>query len=224
MKKRLVFFMLFFVFGLLCACSGPKHFVQFMSDDELVEKVFVKDGKTVESIEVNKGEGYKFLGWFDGEELFDFSQPINVDYTLEAKWERIKCHIVFQNSSDDIIEEKDVFWGDEIVAPTPVKASDDNYDYVFSSWDKEFNLANEDLVITALYNTQTRSYLVTYYSEDGSILQELKVTKGEKAKSINMTKENDDMYTYSFSGWYTQDGERFVFSNPRTMDFSLSVP
>ncbi len=31
--------------------------------------------------------GYRFLGWYDGETLFDFTQPVTEDICLTAKWE-----------------------------------------------------------------------------------------------------------------------------------------
>lgn len=34
--------------------------------------------------------GYKFLGWYEGNELYDFSKPVKKDITLTAKWEKIE--------------------------------------------------------------------------------------------------------------------------------------
>ena len=35
--------------------------------------------------------GYEFKGWYDGEELFDFSAPINGDVKLTAKWKEVSA-------------------------------------------------------------------------------------------------------------------------------------
>lgn len=35
-------------------------------------------------------EGYRFLGWYVGDELFDFNQKVNKGITLRAKWEAIE--------------------------------------------------------------------------------------------------------------------------------------
>ena len=35
-------------------------------------------------------EGYTFLGWYNGDELFDFNQKVTSDIQLVAKWEKIK--------------------------------------------------------------------------------------------------------------------------------------
>ena len=40
---------------------------------------------------------------------------------------------------------------DQITAPTPTKPSDDKYDYVFDSWDKEITDATEDVVYKAQF-------------------------------------------------------------------------
>ena len=34
-------------------------------------------------------KGYKFLGWYYNNKLFDFNTPINQSYNLEAKWQKI---------------------------------------------------------------------------------------------------------------------------------------
>ena len=42
----------------------------------------------------NPGEpiliGYKFLGWYNGNEKYDFSKKITQNITLTAKWEKIE--------------------------------------------------------------------------------------------------------------------------------------
>ena len=35
-------------------------------------------------------EGYKFIGWFEGDNKFDFSKPINDNIILFAKYEKIE--------------------------------------------------------------------------------------------------------------------------------------
>lgn len=47
-------------------------------------------GKTAEELELDAVEGYKFLGWYNGDELYDFSTPVTSHLTLVAKWEKVE--------------------------------------------------------------------------------------------------------------------------------------
>lgn len=49
----------------------------------------VSEKETVEEPPAPTKEGYKFLGWYQGSEKFDFSKEITENITLTAKWEKI---------------------------------------------------------------------------------------------------------------------------------------
>ncbi len=34
--------------------------------------------------------GYKFLGWYNGDEKYDFNEAVTKDITLTAKWEKVE--------------------------------------------------------------------------------------------------------------------------------------
>lgn len=69
-------------------------------ESEIVTVTFNSDGgSTVSPVKVDKGNeitepeaptkaGYKFLGWYQNNNLFDFSSKINGNITLIAKWEK----------------------------------------------------------------------------------------------------------------------------------------
>lgn len=50
----------------------------------------VESGALVEEPEEPTKEGYKFLGWFLDGEKFDFSNPIEKNMKLEARWEKLE--------------------------------------------------------------------------------------------------------------------------------------
>lgn len=63
--------------------------VSFNTDGgEIVSSKQVKDGENVSEPTNPSKEGYKFLGWYLGDEIFDFTTPIKENITLEAKWEK----------------------------------------------------------------------------------------------------------------------------------------
>lgn len=63
--------------------------------------------------------------------------------------------ITFANEDGTIIYSETLYEigtkADEIEVPTPTKPSDDKYDYVFDSWDKEITDATEDVVYKAKF-------------------------------------------------------------------------
>lgn len=62
----------------------------------------VYEGETVAEEPVVTKDGYKFLGWYLGEEKFDFTTPITEDITLVAKWEEDKqvVNVVIYRNGD----------------------------------------------------------------------------------------------------------------------------
>lgn len=74
---------------IMTSCS-KKFTVKFISDDELYKEVEVKKDSTVEEITISK-DGYEFLGWFKGEEIFDFDTKITDNVELIAKWKTAKA-------------------------------------------------------------------------------------------------------------------------------------
>jgi len=56
--------------------------------------VDVEDGLTVEQPANPYREGYNFLGWYLGEDLFDFNTAITAGITLSAMWEKIPAQDV----------------------------------------------------------------------------------------------------------------------------------
>ena len=55
-----------------------------------VAPITVKVGDTITEPAAPENDEYKFLGWYLGDEKFDFSKPINKNIKLEAKWEKIE--------------------------------------------------------------------------------------------------------------------------------------
>ena len=61
---------------------------KFKEDDSTeVKSELIKNEELVIEKEVTK-EGYKFLGWYLGDDKYDFSTPVTEDITLIAKWEK----------------------------------------------------------------------------------------------------------------------------------------
>ena len=77
--------------------------VTFMPENGKSDFVnLVYEGETVAEEPVVTRDGYKFLGWYLGEEKFDFTTPITEDITLVAKWEEDKqvVNVVIYRNGD----------------------------------------------------------------------------------------------------------------------------
>ena len=57
----------------------------------------IKCGETYSEPQEPVKEGYEFIGWYNGEEKYDFSQNIKGNVTLVAKWEERKPEEVMYN-------------------------------------------------------------------------------------------------------------------------------
>ena len=220
MKKGFYLFILVLLMFIVGGCT-KKHEVKFVYGDTVITFT-VKDGEKVEESAPGTYEDHVFLGWYDGEELFDFNQAITKDVVLRAKWDIIKYTIRFKYDDGSIIDEQVLEINSKIVAPSDVKKeSDDDYDYEFANWDTTFDTATSDLDITAVFNRSTRKYKVSFYGEDNEEITTVDVEKGSKATFLNIKKDDDTMYSYQLKKWLTKDGEAFDFNNPITKDVSL---
>lgn len=221
MKKIINFIFIFFILITLTGCTKTYE-VSFTSKDVVITIQEVKEGELATEVTPEDVEGENFLGWYNGEEEYDFSSPVTSDLNLIAKWEAAEYTITFKNDDGTVLQYSKVKHGETITAPeTPTKKSDNNYDYTFERWDTEFTTATQDLTITAVYTSTTRKYTVTFYNEDGSVNAEVKVEKGSQVGRLTVSKEDDDLYSYSFDAWYDQDGNKFNFSTQITSDLKL---
>lgn len=77
-------------------------------------------------------EGHTFIGWYNGEEKWNFADAVATDLTLTAKWQVNQYTITFkpENGGQDIVIKQD--YGTAITAPAnPTKTG-----YTFAGWDK----------------------------------------------------------------------------------------
>jgi uncharacterized repeat protein (TIGR02543 family) len=117
----------------------------------------VEENTTVPELKTPERTGYRFLGWYNGENKFDFSTKITGDITLTAKWEAKKSYTVkYDTMGGTTVANQIVFEGDKVSKPTdPTKK-----DYVFACWiteyGEEFNFDNillsSDITLTATWN------------------------------------------------------------------------
>ena len=129
-------------------------------------------------------------------------------YTYQDKETQFVTYTVIWKNEDDTILEVDID-----VRPgttptydgeTPSKESDEQYDYVFSLWSPEVDVATSNITYTAQYESEIRCYTVIWMNSDYTLLEidkevpygTIPTYDGEKP-----TRSGTIIYDYIFSGW-----------------------
>ena len=157
---------------------SPQYIVTFdgnTSAGDVTEKV-VFEGFTVTPPATPENENHIFLGWYLGENKFDFSTPITEDITLVAKWkENVYYTVIFKDGSTELSTQQ-VLENTGAVAPTaPQKPG-----MAFFGWDKDFSHVTSDMVIYAQYTPIT--YKVNFDTAGGTSIPSVVV--GEAKLSL----------------------------------------
>ena len=83
------------------------------------------------------------------------------------------------------------------------KESDAQYDYTFAGWSPALGPVTGDVTYTATFTTTVRSYTISFVNDDGTTLYEQVLEYGQMPEYVGdvPTKQDDELYTYTFSGW-----------------------
>ena len=138
-------------------------------------------------------EGHTFIGWYNGEEKWNFETPVTADLTLTAKWQVNQYTITFkpENGGQDIVIKQD--YGTAITPP----AAPTRTGYTFAGWDKTIpsTMPAEDMTITARW--QLNRYTITFDTVGGSEVPSITQDYGTAITApANPTKTG-----YTFAGW-----------------------
>ena len=85
----------------------------------------------------------------------------------------------------------------------PTKESNQQYDYIFSSWDGLVDSATSNGNCYAKYRSSLRRYVASFYDSLGNFLYSTEVEYGKTAvyRGITPSKENTISTVYEFIGW-----------------------
>lgn len=138
------------VVGIFLFNKNNYYIIEFDSlGGTLVETQKVEAGKKIKEPEVPIKEGYVFIGWFNGNKIFDFSLPVEEDVKLIAKWEKVEEDIIsyiikFDSQGGTTIENQIVKENGMVNKPIdPEKEG-----YIFKGWKKENEFYNFDDLVT----------------------------------------------------------------------------
>ena len=183
-----------------------EYTVKFVVDGEVTETK-VKEGEKVAKPADPVKDGYNFLGWFAGEEAYDFG-AVTADVTVTAKFEEVIAEYTVKFVVDGEASEVKVVEGEKVAKPAdPVKDG-----YVFLGWfagEEAYDfetLVTSDLEVVAKFEEEIKEIVpvaiefvdtpATLFMDDVVTLQVKVLPEGAPQevvwKCINKTKASID--------------------------------
>ena len=188
-------------------------------------------GSPVNSVKVNEGSlvnsptppirnGYIFLGWYLGNNEYDFTTKVLANITLIAKWEKVpeNTHVVtFDSNGGSTVKSQKVVDGKVVSIPTkPTRKG-----YKFVEWQlngEAYNftsIVKENLTLVAIWEAK-KEYTVNFDTDGGNTIASVKVYENEKVlKPNNPTRDG-----YIFVKWQC-DGEDYSFNTEVNKNITL---
>ncbi|MBQ7696987.1 MAG: leucine-rich repeat protein [Paludibacteraceae bacterium] len=151
-------------------------------------------------------EGYTFTGW---DKEFD---NIQADQTVTAQYEQKKYIVIFLDWNGNPIDTQEVLHGESAVAP----ADPTREGHTFIGWDKEFDIVNGSMNVTAQYAAKV--WTVTYLNWDDSLIGTEQVVNGEDAKGMVATRVG-----WIFGQWYNTKNFEYVDMKNITSDLTVKA-
>ncbi len=179
--------------------------VIFMNYDGTIlsEELYYYEGTVVEPAAPTRPADntytYTFSGW--DKEIVEVSE--NVTYTALYTPTFIDYTVVFKNYDGTVLQEKIYHYGEKVLAPqSPLKPSNETFNYEFSGWDKEVVDCNGNCEYAAMFNEVYINYIVVFKNYDDSVILEATYHYGDSVTEPEKPlKESDEKYDYEFSGW-----------------------
>ena len=90
-----------------------KYSVTFKDADgtKLAEEQKVEYGSVAKEPQKPTKVGHTFLGWYNGETKYGFTEAVKGNVSLTAKWEKAKYTVTFKNYDGTVLETKTVEYG-----------------------------------------------------------------------------------------------------------------
>lgn len=192
--------------------SVNQYTVTWMNGESIIKTEQIAYGETpIYSGETPVKEGnaqysYTFAGWTP-----EITSVVgNVTYYAVFEETVNNYTVKWVNDDGSVLEtDENVPYGTapEYNGSTPEKEAEAEKSYVFKGWNPEITadtVVTGDITFTAVYEETVNTYTVKWANEDGTILEtDENAAYGSipEYNGITPTKDSDDDYTYSFSGW-----------------------
>ena len=167
--------------------------VTFLSDGESAAPSQIRANTPADQPADPTKEGYTFIGWYKGEEKWNFADAVTEALTLTAKWTANRYTITFDTAGGSEVAPITQDYGTTITAP----AAPTRTGYTFAGWDREIPTAMPagDMAITARW--QVNQYTITFKPENGG--EDIVITQ-DYGTAITAP-ANPTKTGYTFAGW-----------------------
>ena len=171
----------------LAACDGINITVKFHSNGgNNIKNVVKEQGSIIEEPEVTRA-GYTFLGWFESSDFdeatkVDFTEPVNRNLTIYAKWQINSYQITFEPNNGEEISSFELEYDERIPYPTLIREG-----YDFLGWYRNANFSgnaysktkmpDENLELFARW--EIKEYTVTFLTAEETVYRIIKINYGE---------------------------------------------
>ena len=167
--------------------------VTFLSDGESAAPSQIRANTPAAQPDNPTKEGHTFIGWYKGEEKWNFADAVTEALTLTAKWTANRYTITFDTAGGSEVAPITQDYGTTITAP----AAPTRTGYTFAGWDKTIptTMPAGDMAITAQW--QLNQYTITFDTAGGSEVPSITQDYGTAITApANPTKTG-----YTFAGW-----------------------
>lgn len=182
--KLLLILLMVFSLSLIVGCAKPKYVVSFDTDsDTQIASQEVIENETALKPEDPSKEGHTFVGWYNGDVEYKFTEPVIQNLIIKAKWEINYYTVEFETGTEETIESQEIKYNKKASQPE----DPENDGYIFKGWyngDAVYNFDDPvkgDLKLTAKWD-KIPTFIVTFKAE-GNVVEEVEVRQGENAKA-----------------------------------------
>lgn len=182
--------------------------------ENYTEKIMVEENKTIEEPEEPIKKDHIFLGWFVGEEKYDFSNKVTKDIILTAKFKKDEITITFDIYDGLVVSTQNIIKGSTIDIPETPKREG----YKFLKWtlnDQEFSFdtkVTENITLKAVWE-KIQYVTITFDTLGGNIIDPITIEKYTKLNKLPLAEKEG----YKFIEWQINnqkfDEETTITSN-----------
>lgn len=152
--------------------------------------------------EADVAKTYTFSGW-DPQLTAGMKPTSDMKFTATYKETARKYKVRFlMDDGKTEIQSSEVEYNSMPSAPEKVeKKSTAQYTYTFTGWDKEIEKVAGNTDYTARFKSEVNTYRITFVDYNGEEIKHEDLKYGSTPSCAEPTRESDEQYSYSFSGW-----------------------
>ena len=133
---------------LVAKWSKLQYTVTFVTNcDATVAAQTVNYGETATQPSAISRDGYKFAGWFNGADEYDFATAVTANITLTAQWEELKYYTIQFKVGDEIVYTESVEEGKNATPP----ADPSMEGQTFIGWTSGYTSVSADATVEAIF-------------------------------------------------------------------------